>query len=409
MYYGWVIVAASLVIGVTAYGTYFSFTLFYPLLVEEFGWSRTAISGVLSVGLVAYGGFALLMGWCADRFGPRITIAAGGVLFGLGTFLGSAVTELWHLYALYGGVAAVGMGAAWAPLVSTISRWFELRRGLAVGIGSLGGGTGTFFVAPFVSALLAEHSWREAYAILGVFSGGVIVIAALFMRRDPSAVPGKERARTATIPDAQQSQVTGLAFGQALRTRAFWLLVLLFGLWWLAGAIAFVQIGPFALEKGFDLRFAALAVVAMGAGNGVGKIVMGLWSDHSGGPITLRVTTTVAAVGMVCLAVSESRTGVLLAAGLFGFGFGGGAPQVTTLCVELFGLRAIGALTGGLLALIGLVGAVGPVVSGWVFDATNSYVVAFLFGGLVFVVCVELAFLLRTSRTSKQRAGRRIG
>jgi len=139
MHYGWVVVIACLVIGICAYGTYYSFTLFYPHLVEEFGWSRAGISGALSVGLIVYGVCALPIGWCVDRYGPRVTIVVGGVLFGSGTFLGAYVTELWHLYALYGGLAAIGMGAAWAPLVSTISRWFVTRRGLAIGLGSLGG------------------------------------------------------------------------------------------------------------------------------------------------------------------------------------------------------------------------------------------------------------------------------
>ena len=120
MHYGWIIVSACLVIGVCGYGTYFSFTLFYEHLAAEFGWSRAVISGAMSVGLIAYGICSFPMGWCADRFGPRPTVVAGGLIFGLGTALGSAVTESWHLYALYGGLSAVGMGAVWSPLVATL-------------------------------------------------------------------------------------------------------------------------------------------------------------------------------------------------------------------------------------------------------------------------------------------------
>ncbi|MCA8930303.1 MAG: MFS transporter, partial [Alphaproteobacteria bacterium] len=186
VHYGWVIVAACLLVGMSGYGTYYSFTLFYPYLVDEFGWSRAAISGAMSLGLVTYGVFALPMGWCVDRFGPRLTIALGGLLMGGGTLLGAYVTELWHLYALYGGIAGIGMGAAWAPLVSTISRWFEDRRGLAMGIGLLGGGTGTLVMAPIVEALLDAYGWRETYWWLGIATAVVMVGGALLLRRAPA-------------------------------------------------------------------------------------------------------------------------------------------------------------------------------------------------------------------------------
>ena len=122
LHYGWIIVIACLIIGVAGYGTYFCFTLFYNHLVAEFGWSRSVVSGAMSLGLVTYGLFALPMGWLADRFGPRRTVIVGGGLFGLGTALGAFITEAWQLYALYGGLSAVGMGAVWAPLVATVSR-----------------------------------------------------------------------------------------------------------------------------------------------------------------------------------------------------------------------------------------------------------------------------------------------
>ena len=120
MHYGWIVVAACLLIGICGYGTYYCFTLFYTHLVTEFGWSRSAISGVMSLGLIAYGLFALPMGWCADRFGPRRTVVVGGLLFGSGMALAGTVTELWQLYALYGSLIAAGVGTVWAPLVSTV-------------------------------------------------------------------------------------------------------------------------------------------------------------------------------------------------------------------------------------------------------------------------------------------------
>jgi OFA family oxalate/formate antiporter-like MFS transporter len=416
MHYGWVIVGACLVVGVCGYGTYFSFTLFYPLLVDEFGWSRAAISGAMSTGLIVYGLFALPMGWCVDRFGPRRTIAVGGVIFGCGTCLGAFITEIWHLYALYGGLMAIGMGAAWAPLVSTISRWFVTRRGLAVGIGSLGGGTGIFFVAPLADSLIQQVGWREAYLWLGVVSGGLIVAAALFLDRDPSAkgmAAYGAADRTDRTIDEQSDDQSGrpridafLASRHSLevgaddiwaivRTWLFWRMILTFGFWWFGGAIVCVQLAPYLVEKGFDLQFAALAVVAFGAGNGVGKIMMGMTSDRFGELFAYQISIVIAATSMFALAFSLDAQMLLVMTAIFGFGFGGASTQLTTISVALFGMRSVGALMGAVLALIGIVGAGGPLLSGLIFDAVGSYTLAYMVGAGVFLLSLLFSMSLR--------------
>jgi MFS transporter, OFA family, oxalate/formate antiporter len=403
VHYGWVVVAASFVIGVSGYGTYFSFTLFYPQLVTEFGWSRAAISGALSLGLITYGVCALPMGWCVDRYGPRRTVMIGGALLGLGTALGHGVSELWHLYALYGGLTAVGMGAAWAPLVSTISRWFVAKRGLAIGLGCIGGGTGTLFVAPIVEQLLTQCGWREAYVWLGLGCGLTIVAASALLERDPAA---KNMHAYGYLPLAN-SAADDIAAGRSgadlefnniyaiVRTVVFWRMTAVFGLWWFGGAMVFVQIAPYMLEKGFDLHFATLATVAFGAGNGLGKIGLGMIADKIGGVGALQCANCVAAVSMYALTLVHTDTGVLWVVAVFGFGFGGGTPQLTTIGVELFGLNAVGALMGALLALIGIVGAGGPLFSGIVFDASGSYSQAFVVGAVVYVVATIAASTLR--------------
>lgn len=407
MHYGWIIVGASMIIGVSAYGTYYSFTLFYPHLVEAFGWSRAGISGAMSAGLIAYGAFAVPVGWCVDRFGPKPTIAIGGVLFGCGTALGSQVTELWHLYALYGGVTAIGMGAAWAPLVSTISRWFERRRGLAVGLGSIGGGTGTFFVAPLSDYLIATLGWREAYLWLGAISGGLIVCAAMLLARDPATrgvLPFGAAGGTGETADCwndgARSDGQGVApdfdgLGSIMRTWLFWRMALTFGFWWFAGAIVYVQLAPFVLEKGFDLSLAALALVFLGAGNALGKIVMGLINDRFGELRAYQLAILTAAVSMLALGFSEQRFVLLAMCAVVGFGFGGASTQLTTVSVRLFGLKSIGALMGAVLALVGLVGAGGPLISGLIYDARGSYTQAYLLGAGVFVASLALSTSLR--------------
>ncbi len=101
--------------------------------------------------------------------------------------LAGAVSGLWQLYVLYGGPIAVGVGAVWSPLVSTVSRWFVARRGLALGLAVLGSGSSVFLIAPLAEFLIATAGWRLAYVWLGAISGCLIVLAAFFLVRDPAA------------------------------------------------------------------------------------------------------------------------------------------------------------------------------------------------------------------------------
>ena len=401
MHYGWVIVAAGVVAGACGYGTYYAFTLFSTELVAEFGWSRTSVSGAIALGMMAYGLFGLPMGWCVDRFGPRGTVFVGGVLFGTGTALGAWIEELWQLYALYGGVTAIGMGAAWAPLVATVSRWFEARRGLAVGLTVLGGSIGVFLIAPLAEALIAAKGWREAYLWLGLISGGLMAGAALLLDRDPADRGLRPYGAGRAVPPPLPTLPSGIippppgGLGAIARRLSFWQMSLAFGLWWFAGAIVYIQIAPFLVEKGFPSAFAALALMLFGAGNCAGRIAMGLLSDRIGGPRAFRLSMGIAAVAMSGFAVATGEGALSVAAFAVGFGFGGALPQITTIGVALFGNAAIGALMGAVLALVGLVGAGGPVVSGLIYDAVQSYGPAFHLGAAVFVLGLLMSYGLR--------------
>jgi MFS family permease len=143
LFYGWTVVATAFLVLFMAYGTQYAFGVFLAALVEEFGWSRVSLSGVFSLYAFVYSVFALGAGRPTDRWGPRAVIATGGALLGIGLILMSRVTALWQPYLLYGTLAALGMSTAYVPCNATVAKWFTRRRGIAVGLASAGGPTGT--------------------------------------------------------------------------------------------------------------------------------------------------------------------------------------------------------------------------------------------------------------------------
>jgi len=417
MYYRWVIVFACFIISITGYGTYFSVNLFYTHIINEFHWSNSLVSGSISLGLIMYGVFALPMGWCADRFGPRITMIVAGLFIGGGTYLGFYISEPWHLYALYGGMTAIGMGGAWAPLVATISRWFEKQRGLAIGIGSIGGGIGTLFYAPLTECLIQEFGWRLAYQWLGIISGILIITAALFLTKDPTTnfywwfytkykLFQKQCPidNAAVVSDAlEQSLNTSSSknLSKIIKDPIFWKMINTFGLWWFSGAIATVTLAPFVLEKGFDYELSAAVVVAFALGNGIGRVVMGLAGDAVGELKVYQIGLISAGLATLGLIVAADLISIFLLFILLGIGFGGSGTQLTTISIKLFGLEAAGALMGSVLAIIGVFAAVGVFLSGLIHDFTDSYYWSYILCTFVFLLSALLSQQLINGRVRK--------
>ena len=417
MYYRWVIVFACFIISITGYGTYFSVTLFYTHIVTEFDWSNSLVSGSISLGLIMYGVFALPMGWCADRFGPRITMIVAGLFIGGGTYLGFYISEPWHLYALYGGMTAIGMGGAWAPLVATISRWFEKQRGLAIGIGSIGGGIGTLFYAPLTECLIQEFGWRLAYQWLGIISGILIITAALFLTKDPSTnfywwfytkyklfrkqCPIDNAAVVSDALEQTLNTSSSKNLSKIIKDPIFWKMINTFGLWWFSGAIATVTLAPFALEKGFDYERSAAVVVAFALGNGIGRVVMGLAGDAVGELKVYQIGLISAGLATLGLIVAADLISIFLLFILLGIGFGGSGTQLTTISIKLFGLEAAGALMGSVLAIIGVFAAVGVFLSGLIHDFTGSYYWSYMLCTFVFLLSALLSQQLINGRVRK--------
>ena len=124
IFYGWMIVATFCVAGSVIWGVRFSFGVFFKSLENEFGWSRTAISGAHSLALFLEGLFGIAVGSLTDKFGPRIVMVTSGLILGLGYSLLSQINNVWQLYFLYGVIVGMGATSGNVTLLSTTARWF---------------------------------------------------------------------------------------------------------------------------------------------------------------------------------------------------------------------------------------------------------------------------------------------
>ena len=184
--YRWVIVAAGGLMGCVAIGSMFSLPVFLAPIAQATGWSRTGLSTAMTINFLplAVAGF----GWgiLVDRFGPRPVVLSGAVLLGLGIALASRSRSLLEFQLVYGVLVGAGAGAIFAPLMATVTGWFDTQRSLAVSLVSAGMGIAPMTVAPLAARLVSIYDWRTSQLLIAILAWAVLLPAALLVRRPPA-------------------------------------------------------------------------------------------------------------------------------------------------------------------------------------------------------------------------------
>jgi len=359
-----------------------AFGVFLPVIGEDTGWSRGAISVALSINLLVGAPAGFLLGALTDRHGPRLILPATITLAGGSFALASTASALWQLYLFVGLMAGVGTSAFYLLAASTVARWFQQRRGLAMGIVFTGFNVGYMTGGP-VAALLIEHlGWRTAYATHAGLFCGIAALGSLFVRFPPA--PG------ATTRAAADAPASGTPFRGALRDQRLWFLS---ASWLLAGAVLLmvsVHIVPFSLDRGISLEAASLTLTAYGLGAVTGRIVFGLAADRFGGRVAMWIGAGAQMAALAGVVAGPPQLLLLACLFVFGLGFAGADTVFVKAVPDVFGVRAIGAVMG-VMSLGWRSGAsLGPAVAGFVYDATGSYVLPFGAGPLLIAVSFAL-------------------
>ncbi len=371
-----------------SYGLYFSFSIFFVPLLEEFRWSRGLTAGIFSVATIVQGLASPIVGTLVDRLGPRRVLLAGATLLGAAPILASRVQHLWELYLITGVIAALGLaGAGWVPSGVLLARWFARRRGGMIGLAFSGMGIGVLVVGPVAQYLIVRIGWRQANLLLGVATLLLLIPLLWFgVKNSPSAseaapppAPGRQPRGDASCPDRAASP--GPTVRQALATRRFWVLFSASLITPLAVMPVFVHQVAFAVDQGFSRMFVASIFGLSGLLSSVGRVGFGMISDRVGRALAATLSFGCTASGTLALLVVElyPHPGFLYAyAILFGLGFGARGPIMTALATDHFGGKRFGAIYGILNFGNGIGAAVGPWYSGMVHDLAGSYRWAFL-------------------------------
>jgi MFS family permease len=397
-FYGYIVVGIAFLVMVVSWGPYNVFGVFFNPLLTEFGWTSAMTSGAFSLSMILSAALGVVTGGLNDRFGPRLVVTLSGIFLGLGYLLMSQISTLWHLYLFYGVIIGIGVSGTWVPLLSSVARWFVKRRNLMTGIVVAGVGIGGLVAPLVISRLILTYGWRFSYAMQGIIILIVIILGAQFFKRDPTQKGRLAYGENEGKQQESTSEAKAFNFKEAVYTTQFWLVSIAFFCYGYCVWSVMIHIVPHVIKLGISAVTAANILASIGGISVLGNFVLGSIGDRIGNKQIFIIGFILMSAVLFWLTLAREVWMLYLSAAVFGFALGGIATSESPLIARLFGLSSHGLLFGvvGFSHVVG--GAVGSVVTGYIFDLTHSYQMAFLVCAAFGVVSLILVALLRPTK-----------
>jgi MFS family permease len=372
-YYGWVIVAVCSMSMAIAYGIMYSFSVFFKPIVAQFDWDRATVSSIYSMAMVFRGAVSIPIGWLADKYGAIKLTVFCGIMTALGLILASRVTELWQFYIAYGIIVSIGLSGAYTIGSALTSRWFEKKRGMALGLVAAGSGLGTLTMVPLAQYLISIVNWSNAFAIIGLGAGGITVVTAFLLKPVPRQ-GGNTQDSPITLDCALGPHVS---LKKEILSKEMLILVITFALVNFCIQMIMIHLINYATDIGISSFQAAGFLGIIGLVSIIGRLFIGGASDRIGTYHSLIFCSILLLISLTVLFLDTSPRGFYVFAILFGFSYGGEVPQLPMLIAQIFGVRTMAALMGVVVFIGTIGGALGPWVGGKIYDLTQNYHYAF--------------------------------
>src|SRR6201991_3317007 len=391
-FYGWIIIAVTFVTMAIGVNARTSFSLFFPPIIDEFGWERGVTAGAFSFGFLVSAAVSPLIGRTMDRFGPRMVMELGVALMAGGLLLAPLTTQPWHLYLTIGvlvGAGSVCLGYSGQSLFLT--NWFIRRRGLAMGLAFAGVGIGSITLLPWVQHMIEQTGWRTACTAMGTLVLVVLVPINLLLRKRPQDIglepDGDPTPSPSVIPISNIVDPvwagTDWTLSLALRTARFWWIATGYfcGLYiWYAVQVHQTK---FLLDIGFSSSVGVWALGVVSLLGIPGQIWLGHLSDRIGREWVWAISCFGFAICFVALVALKFWPSLwliylmVLTQGALGYGL---TSVMGPVVLEIFQGKHYGSIFGTIMLAALAGGAAGPWATGLLFDFTGNYTAAFAVG-----------------------------
>ena len=408
-HYAWLIVAVTFFASFNGAGIRVVPTVLVYPLEADFGWSRSAIALGISLNLLLYGVAAPVVGWILDKYGPRRVMLTSLSLLSTGLLCTTFVSQLWQFWLTWGVMVGLGAGGMSGVLSASVAhRWFNARRGLAVGILSSGSSSGQIVFIPFMLWILGLMTWRMGSYVLVACTATAVTLVWLLMRDKPSDIGmepynyGPKADQTPAGDKQAEGKPAGPAMGirDAIKTPTFWLLC---GVFSICGGTANGLIGthlvPHALDNKFETVIISTAVATMGTMNVVGTLFSGWLADRVDPRKLIAAVFTLRGLSLFYLTFVDSTQGLFIFTVIYGLDWFATVPPVVMIAGQTFGKQSIGRIYGWIFLSHQIGGSAMAYAGGLLYDYVGNYELAFFAGGWMGLMAAAFGLSIRKKRT----------
>lgn len=396
MHYAWVILAVTFACLFVASALRSIPGIIMLSLEHEFNWSRATISGAVSINLLLFGLAGPFLGRLMDLYGTKsitlimimlVTLGAGGSIF---------IQEPWQLYLFWGVIVGAGSGGTSMIMGSAVvNRWFQQRRGLALGILGAAFSSGQLIFTPMLMSLNIHLGWRPATLLIVALMALIVApLVMKFMLDEPGLKGIQPYGATAVTRTAIQPDLNPMR--KAMASAQFWLLAFSFGICGFTTSGLFqTHLIPHGVEHGFPEMTMAVSLGLMGATDIIGTIFSGWLCDRFGKRRPLAIYYTLRGISLMLLPLVESTGQLMLFSVVYGLNWLSTIPATSALTADLFGKQNVGVVFGWICFAHQIGAALASYGAGYLHSLAGNYTLAFITSGLFALIATGLVVNLR--------------
>lgn len=378
--YGWVVVVAVFFVHVIVIGNIGAFGVLFANYTDTFSATEGEIAWVGSIGAFLMSAMGHFGGALSDHWGNDKVVCLGGILVGIGYFLASYSTEVWHLYFTQGIIVGLGYGLAYVAGVGVVGQWFNKQRGLAVGMAASGSGFGQFVMSFLTGALLDKYDWRETLVILAFINMTVLVASSLFIKR--------------TLPLASHMNLQQ-SFQIFFENYNFKVLFFANFINSLGNYMPYLFIVLYAENEGISTHGAVFISSMVGLSSLVGRIVLGSLADSYGKISIFNASLFCSGISTLCWLACKDFASIMLYGIVYGFFAGGVVSMIPIVSVELFGVTSLGPTLGLIFSARAVGNLLSAPIGGFIYDGTGNYTVSIIVAGSFLILSGFLSIMIQ--------------